>query len=135
MDVTTEVRVRYAETDQMGWVHHRHYLVWCEIGRTAFLAERGEPYSEIEQRGFLLPVSRVEFEYRRPATYDDVVAIRTWVKEVRSRDVSFGHEMTLSGDGTVLARGSTTVVCTNVKGRPRRIPDDVALCLRDGANE
>jgi len=90
---TTEVRVRYAETDQMGRAHHRHYLVWCELGRTALMRERGVSYAELERGGLWLPVSRVEVEYRIPVEYDELIRIHTRVERVRSREIVFAYRI------------------------------------------
>lgn len=126
MTGTVDVRVRYAETDQMGRAHHRHYLVWCELGRTAFMREHGVSYAELERGGVMLPVSRVEVDYRAPAGYDEVVRIHTWLDRVRSRDVVFAYRITRPGQDeveTLLARARTTLVCTDTTGRPCRLPD------------
>ena len=87
----TRLRVRYAETDQMGRAHHMHYLAWFELGRTELLRGAGVAYSEIESQGVKLPVSNVEIEYRSPAGYDEAVDIFTRVSRVRSRTVTFSY--------------------------------------------
>lgn len=119
---TTEVRVRYAETDQMGRAHHRHYLVWCELGRTALMRERGVSYAELERGGLWLPVSRVEVEYRIPVEYDELIRIHTGVERVRSREVVFAYRIARASDDATLARARTTLVCTDARGRPHRFP-------------
>ena len=119
---TTEVRVRYAETDQMGRAHHRHYLVWCELGRTALMRERGVSYAELERGGLWLPVSRVEVEYRIPVEYDELIRIHTGVERVRSREVVFAYRIARASDDATLARARTALVCTDARGRPHRFP-------------
>jgi acyl-CoA thioester hydrolase len=124
-----EIRVRYAETDQMGHAHHMHYLAWFELGRTELMRANGVSYAELERGGLLLPVARAEVRYRRGAGYDDRVEIRTRVSEVRSRSVSFAYEARDGEDGELLATGSTVLVCTGPELRPRRMPEDVAALL------
>ena len=122
---TTEVRVRYAETDQMGRAHHRHYLVWCELGRTTLMRERGVSYAELERGGLWLPVSRVEVEYRIPVEYDELIRIHTRVERVRSREVVFAYRIARASDDATLARARTALVCTDARGRPHRFPEAV----------
>lgn len=124
-----EIRVRYAETDQMGHAHHMHYLAWFELGRTELMRANGVSYAELERGGLLLPVARAELAYRRGAGYDDRVEIRTRVSEVRSRSVSFAYEARAAADGELLATGATTLVCTGPDLRPRRIPEEVGAVL------
>lgn len=116
------MRVRYAETDQMGRAHHRHYLVWCELGRTALMRERGVSYAELERGGLWLPVSRVEVEYRTPVEYDELIRIHTRVERVRSREVVFAYRIARAADDATLARARTALVCTDARGRPHRFP-------------
>ena len=89
----SRVRVRYAETDQMGIAHHANYLVWFEIGRTDLCRESGFEYSEIEARGYLLVVTEIGCRYRAPFRYDDEVLIRTRITEVASRSMKFVYEL------------------------------------------
>ncbi|WP_419161935.1 acyl-CoA thioesterase [Candidatus Palauibacter sp.] len=121
----TEVRVRYAETDQMGCVHHRHYLVWCELGRTSLMRRHGVSYAELERGGLMLPVSRAEVEYRVPAGYDDRIRIHTWLERVRSRQLVFSYRIASGDDDTTHAYARTALVCTDSHGRPRRLPEAV----------
>lgn len=129
-----ELRVRYAETDQMGLAHHRHYLAWCELGRTALMRERGMPYGELERRGILLPVTRAVLEYRDGARFDERVRVETRIERVRSRGVSFRYLVLRVEDGAVLARVRTELVCTDRSGRSRRLPADLRAAL-SGSNE
>lgn len=118
----TRLRVRYAETDQMGRAHHMQYLAWFELGRTDLLRAAGVAYSEIERQGVRLPVSDLDVEYRSAVGYDELVDIHTRIREVRSRTVTFEYEAVRAETGEVLATGSTRLVCTDDSGRPRRIP-------------
>lgn len=117
-----ELRVRYAETDQMGRAHHRHYLVWCELGRTTLMRAHGVSYAEMERDGLLLPVSRVEVEYRLPAAYDERVRIHTRLERVRSREIVLAYRIARAKDDATLARARTWLICADAGGRPRRFP-------------
>lgn len=129
MTGTVDVRVRYAETDQMGRAHHRHYLVWCELGRTALMREHGVSYAALEREGVLLPVARVELEYRAAVFYDEIVRIHTRVERVRSRSVVFAYRLTRDDDRTEVARARITLASAGRDGRPRRLPDAVRAAL------
>ncbi|MFQ5688938.1 MAG: acyl-CoA thioesterase [Gemmatimonadota bacterium] len=124
-----EIRVRYAETDQMGRAHHSHYLVWCELGRTRFMRGRGISYAELERRGLRLPVSKAHVEYRQGVGYDDTVRIRTRVEQVRSRSVRFAYRLERGDDGVPMARAWTELVCTNAHGTLMRLPTIVRSAL------
>lgn len=126
-----EVRVRYAETDQMGRAYHTHYLVWCEVGRTELMRSLGTSYGELEERGVYLPVSDLEVSFRRAAEYEDLVRITTEVERVRSRSVTFAYHLHRQPDGELLARARTELVCMNGEGTPRRLPDGVLEVLRE----
>jgi acyl-CoA thioester hydrolase len=128
-----ETRVRYAETDQMGRAHHSHYIVWCEMGRTALMREHGASYGELERRGVMLPVTRIEIEYRGPLSYDEAVRVDTRISSIRSRSVTFEYEVYRSADEVLVARATTMLVCMDENGKTRRIPDDVMQALRAAA--
>jgi acyl-CoA thioester hydrolase len=96
--------VRYKETDQMGIAHHSNYIVWFEIGRTDLCRETGFPYTEIENRGFLLVVTEIGCRYRTPFRYDDDVLIRTSVASAASRAMKFAYEL-YDGTGGLRATG------------------------------
>lgn len=102
----SSLRVRYAETDQMGIAHHANYLAWFEIGRTDLCREAGTSYREIESSGYLLVVADVHCRYRLPFRYDDEVRIRTSVQRNTSRTMVFSYELTGSS-GMVHATGET----------------------------
>jgi acyl-CoA thioester hydrolase len=125
-------RVRYAETDQMGLVHHAAYLVWCEIGRTDFIRELGTSYAEIERSGVLLAVAEASLRYGTGARYDDLVRVETRLEEVRSRTLTFAYEIgRLEPDPGVLAHATTTLICIDTEGRTRRLPEAVAALFED----
>ena len=123
--VEHSLRVRYSETDRMRIVYHANYIVWFEIGRTEFCRAAGFPYREMEEQGVLILVTGVDCRYRRSASYDDEVTIRTRMGDVGSRGLSFFYEIVRSDDGTLLAEGSTRHVFVDGTGRPIRIPGEI----------
>ena len=125
----TSIRVRYAETDQMGHAHHMNYLAWFELGRTELMRANGVSYAGLESDGILLPVARAELDYRLGAGYDEEVWILSRVKQVRSRSVTFEYEAVRAEDEILLARGTTTLVCTDSDLRLRRMPQEAQRIL------
>jgi acyl-CoA thioester hydrolase len=119
----TEVRVRYAETDQMGIVHHANYLIWFEIGRSELCRTRGFSYKEMEDdAGALLVVAESYIRYKSPAFYEDLLTIRARVSEVRSRSLRFFYEVIRRSDDRLLAEGETLHVVTNKDKKVRTLP-------------
>jgi acyl-CoA thioester hydrolase len=116
-----QIRVRYAETDRMGLLHHAHYLVYFEQARTELLRQLGATYKALEDQGFLLVLTRLEVRYRKPAHYDDLLTIRTTVERVTF--VRIDHRYEVLRDGELLAEGSSTLACVNREGRPQALPD------------
>jgi acyl-CoA thioester hydrolase len=120
----TQVRVRYAETDQMGMVYHANYFIWFEIGRTEFCRARGFAYREMEEdeESFLV-VAESYCRYKAPAYYDDDLIVRTHITELRRRSVRFGYEIVRPETGQILAEGETGHVVTDARGRVRSMPE------------
>jgi acyl-CoA thioester hydrolase len=116
-----QIRVRYAETDRMGLLHHAQFLVYFEQGRTELLRSQGYTYRDMEDQGFLLVLTRVQVRYRRPAHYDELLTLRTMV--VRTTSVKIEHRYELLRDGTLLAEGETTLGCVNREGQVQLLPD------------
>jgi acyl-CoA thioester hydrolase len=117
-----KTRVRYAETDQMGVVHHSVYLVWFEASRSAFSRAVGLPYTEWERQGVLLMVSEVACRFRKPARYDEEVTVWVRVAEVASRRVVFAYRVSAES-GDLLAEGETRhLVVDKALGRPMVLP-------------
>ena len=116
-----DVEVRYAETDQMGVVHHSNYLVWCELARTRLCSQTGYHYSDIEEMGYQLMVTGAQLRYRQPARYGDVVRVACRLERLTSRGLVFGYR--IARGERLLARGATEHVWYDV-GRSRvcRIP-------------
>ncbi len=120
----TEIRVRYAETDKMGIVHHSNYLVWFELGRSEFCRARGFSYLEMEeQENALMVVAEVYCRYKSPAYYEDLVTIRTNVADIRSRSLRFIYEINRASDQTLLAEGETLHVVTDKNKKVRSMPE------------
>jgi len=127
--VETEVRVRYAEIDAMGVAHHANYLVWFEAGRTEYTRAMGMPYRDVEAGGVRLVVTEAHCHFRRPARYDDVVIVRTSLREVSKATLTFAYDVVTKGDGARLADGYTVHAATDLLGRVRRIPEAVRTAL------
>ncbi|SEJ14980.1 acyl-CoA thioester hydrolase [Deinococcus reticulitermitis] len=131
-EVQSELRVRYAETDAMGVVHHAVYPVWFEVGRSDLMRGLGLPYSEVEARGYYLMLSGLQVQYRRAARYDDLLRLSTRVSELRSRTARFAYELRRISDGSgeLLASGETHHIATDHSYRPVRMPEDMLALLR-----
>jgi acyl-CoA thioester hydrolase len=119
-----DLRVRYAETDQMGVVYHTNYLVWCEIGRTELIrALSGTSYAALEAEGVALAVAELSIRYHGAARYDNLIRVRTRLEEARSRSVTFDYLITNAETGERLASARTVLVSLDTNGRPTRMPD------------
>ena len=120
----TRLRVRYAETDQMGVVYYANYLVWMEVARLEFCRARGFNYRDMElDDGIFLAVAEANCRYRFPARFDDEVVVKTWIDEGNARMVTFAYEMRLTGNDRRLATGSTRHVFVSREMRPARLPE------------
>ena len=115
-----QIRVRYAETDRMGLLHHANYLVYFEQGRTELLREQGLTYRDMEDQGFYLVLTKIQVRYNSPAYYDDLLTLRTTV--VRTTLVKIEHRYELMRDGIVLAEGETTLGCVDTAGKIQALP-------------
>ena len=117
------VRVRYAETDRMGLLHHANYFVYFEMGRTELLRKRGLTYRDMEDAGSLLVIVDLGCKYKRPAYYDDLLTLRTTVERVTH--VKVIHKYALLRDGLLLAEGHSTLACVDREGRPQALPESL----------
>ena len=115
-----QIRVRYAETDRMGLLHHANYLVYFEQARTELLRDRGRTYKDMEDEGFFLVVAKLEVKYKLPAHYDDVLTVRTTVTRVSP--IRLEHKYEVFRDGTLLAEGLSTLACVGRDGKLREMP-------------
>ena len=120
----TRLRVRYAETDQMGVVYYANYLVWMEVGRVELCKACGFNYRDIEHEdGVFFAVAEASCRYRSPARFDDEVIIKTWVELANSRIVIFAYEMRIAADDRVLATGTTRHVFVTREMHRTRLPE------------
>jgi acyl-CoA thioester hydrolase len=135
MPVTTELRVRYAETDQMGIVYYANYFVWFELGRVELLRSLGLAYSRLEtDHGCILPVVSARCRYRAPARYDDEILIETRPAMLRGSVLKFAYRILREeddgGEPTLLAEGETVhVVCDDQLNR-KPLPPKYAAAIR-----
>ena len=117
------VRVRYAETDQMGVAYHANYLVWFEVGRVELIRALGIEYTRMEKEDDChIVVADAHCRYQQSARYDEVLRIRTRIAESRNRIVKFSYEVFRDADGKLLATGETTHVICGSNGRPKLLP-------------
>ena len=115
----------------MGVVYHTNYLVWCEMGRTDLLRQLGATYAELECEGVFLVVSEARVSFRAPAVYDDLIRVRTGLRKVRSRGVSFSYQIENAETSVVLAKAETDLICVSRERTPRQLPAEIhALLLR-----
>ena len=133
VDVTSRqsvstVRVRYAETDQMGVAYYANYFVWFEVARTDWLRAAGLTYREMEADGVLLPVIDARCEYKSPARYDDALSVSAVARVVSLARLAFDYEVT--GPTALIAVGSTVHATVDRTGRPIRMPARIKELLR-----
>ncbi len=129
--ITTSFRVRYAETDAMGIVHHSSYIVWFEEGRSHFMRSIGFPYSRVEQLGYYFTVVEVHARYLTPARYDEEVIVETRVTSLKSRSLTFSYRILRAEDHTLLVEGYSKHVCIDHAGHIRRIPEALFSLLQE----
>jgi len=128
--VDVPLRVRYADTDQMGIVYYGAYPAYFEVARSEFMRERGLTYRKLEELGYFLVVAGMEVKYYNPAVYDDLLTIRTSVSSIQSRGVTF--EYLIVRDGLTVVQGKTRHICVSSERKPRRLPQLLIECLQDG---
>ncbi len=118
----TNIRIRYSETDKMGYLHHANYLNYFETGRTEMLRSMGMTYKEMEQDGILLPVLSANINYNAPSYYDDVLTVKTFMKKKPGIKVFFEYEI-YNENSLLICTGNTTLVFVDaVSRKPRRPP-------------
>ena len=132
----TRLRVRYAETDQMGVVYYANYLVWMEAGRVDLCKACGFNYRDIEQQdGVFFAVAEAACRYRSPAKFDDEVVVKTWVELANTRIVTFAYEMRLAENDRVLATGTTRHVFVTRAMQRTRLPEKYRAMFGIAASE
>ncbi len=121
------IRVRYAETDQMGVVHHASFLIYLEEGRTALMREiLGLPYDEVERSGFAFAVRKLEVRYRQTARYGDEILVKTHIAGMRGASITYGYVLERAADGQQLVTGSVETVCMSLASMgPASIPTHI----------
>lgn len=119
----TLIRVRFAETDLMGIAHHASYVVYLEEGRVDFTRQINAPYADLEAEGYSLAVSELSIRYGTAARFDQVIVVRTWIEEARSRMVTFGYEVVEQQSHATLVTATVRLICVDKTGQVRRIPD------------
>jgi acyl-CoA thioester hydrolase len=117
----TSIRVRYAETDRMGLLHHANYLIYLEQARTEMLRQQGFAYRDLEDQGFCLVITKIEVKYRQAIHYDDVVTIRTTVE--RTTFVRIDHRYEMYCNGRLAAEATSTLACVDREGKPQALPE------------
>lgn len=127
-----EIRVRYAETDAMGYLHHSQYLVYFEMGRTELLRANGLCYRDMEERGLFYVVAKLEVRYRAPARYDDILTLTT--ATTRLSPVRVDHRYELRRTGQLLAEATSTLVSVDRRGRPAPMPEDWYAVLQSAGS-
>ncbi len=127
--VDCEVRVRYAETDQMGVAYYANYLVWFEVGRSEFCRKRGFCYADLEASGFKLVVTDAHCRYRNAARYDETITVRTWLRGMNSRMITFGYQILRKEKEEVIAEGETRHLCIDSNGKPKSLPKEFSIRL------
>lgn len=117
-----QIRVRYGETDQMGVVYHGNYALYLEMGRIEWLRKLGISYKSMEENGVMLPVVSLNINYKKSAVYDDVINVKTQLKNMPTAKIEFGYEIT-NAQGDILTLASTTLVFIDMKtNRPMKAP-------------
>jgi acyl-CoA thioester hydrolase len=127
----TRLRVRYAETDQMGVVYHANHLIWFEVGRVELLRELGFSYRDMEREDeCYIAVAEVTCRYRAPVFYDDEIVVRTRLKTARESVVVFSYELVRADNRTLLAEGETTHIVTDSKMKVAALPENYLTAFR-----
>lgn len=127
----TRIRVRYAETDQMGVVYHSNHFIWFEVGRVELLRQLGFNYKDMERDDdCFIAVVDARCRYKAPAHYDDEIVVRTYLKNVREKMVHFGYELVREKTGELLAEGETTHIIANAQMQPRLLPEKYMRIFR-----
>ena len=116
-----QVRVRYSETDAMGYLHHANYLNFFEMGRTELLRASGGNYRSVEEQGLFIVVVKMEVRYRAPARYDDVLTVKTQL--IRSSPAKLIHNYQVFRDDVLLCEAETLLGCVDAEGKIQRMPD------------
>lgn len=124
------LRTRYAETDQMGVVYYGNYPQYLELGRVEWLRSLGISYKQMEEEGIILPVVSLQINYKKPATYDELITIRTILKEIPNTKITFDYEV-INEKNEVISTATTTLVFVDSKTwRPTRCPENLITLIK-----
>jgi acyl-CoA thioester hydrolase len=133
---STGLRVRYAETDQMGVVYYANYFVWFEVGRTDYCRQKGFAYRDMEKEdGLCIIVAETRCRFKAPARYDDEIEVRTCLRQIRRRVIVFGYQIYRQATDELLAEGETVHVITDLEGHPRALPEKYRELFLAGSKE
>jgi acyl-CoA thioester hydrolase len=127
----TQVRVRYADTDQMGYVYHAKYLEYLEVGRTEMIRHLGLPYAEVEKQGIMMPVADVAIKFRAPAHYDEVLTVKTTVAALPKASFPFRYEIVNEKGKTVLQADLRLAFIDMQRNKPVRVPDFILQAVKN----
>ena len=119
----TQIRVRYSETDAMGFLHHANYFSYFEVGRTELFRAQGGDYRAMEEGGLYLVVAKLDCRYRQPARYDDLLTLRTTIRAATAAKLD--HEYQIFRDGQLLCTAHSTLACVDRNGQLRRMPAEL----------
>jgi len=122
--VDCELRVRYAETDQMGIAYYANYLIWFEVGRSEFCRQRDFSYAALEGLGFKLVVTEAHCRYRNAARYDELIIVRTRLKALDKRIITFGYQIVRKDKDELIAEGESRHLCIDAEGKPKSLPKE-----------
>jgi acyl-CoA thioester hydrolase len=127
----TRIRVRYAETDQMGVVYHANHFIWFEVGRVELLRQLGFSYKDMELKDdCFIAVVDARCRYKAPVHYDDEIVVRTYLRHVRERVIRFGYELRMVATDELLAEGETTHIVADSRMKPRALPEKYLKVFR-----
>jgi acyl-CoA thioester hydrolase len=130
----SRIRVRYAETDQMGVVYHANHFIWFEVGRVELLRQLGFSYKDMEQQdNCFIAVVDARCRYKAPAVYDDEIIVRTWLKNIRESVIHFAYELVRVEDGSLLAEGETTHIVADAQMQKTALPEKYMKVFREAA--
>jgi len=132
----TRLRVRYAETDQMGVVYHANHFIWFEVGRVELLRRLGFSYKDMEQQdNCFIAVVDARCRYKAPARYDDEIVVKTWLKNIRESVIHFGYELLRADDRSLIAEGETTHIVADAQMRKTVLPKKYMKAFREAAGK
>lgn len=128
----SRIRVRYAETDQMGVVYHANHFIWFEVGRVELLRQLGFSYKDMEEQdNCFIAVVDARCRYKAPAHYDDEIIVKTWLKNIRESIIHFGYELLQVEGGSLIAEGETTHIVADAQMRKRVLPEKYMKAFRE----